>query len=125
VQQDLCENVWRAMKKIIKKLKAGGPQEVLILGDLMVDEYTFGSVERVSPEAPVPIVKESRKEWYLGGAANVAANCKHIGFNVNVIGVINAHDVVGQKLRALLQEISIPLDGIVCSSSRPTTCKKR
>jgi D-beta-D-heptose 7-phosphate kinase / D-beta-D-heptose 1-phosphate adenosyltransferase len=114
------------MKKIISKLiKDAGTKNVLILGDIMLDEYIFGTVSRISPEAPVPVVKRDRSEWCLGGAANVVANCKHIGLNVSLVGIINASDEAGKKVTEWLNNIRIPLNGLVFSQMRPTTNKVR
>lgn len=115
----------RIMKKMIMKLRAGGQKNVVIIGDVMLDEYFFGSVDRISPEAPVPVLKSERIDWSLGGAANVAANCKHIGFDVTLIGVVGQHDYEGQKVLTMLKELNISTLGIVKSADRPTTCKKR
>jgi len=113
------------MKDIINQLKKSSLKNVIVIGDLMLDEYIFGNVKRISPEAPVPIVDEDKKEWSLGGAANVALNCKHIGCNISLIGLTGNGDTANIKLRTMLQENNISLDGIIASSSRSTTCKKR
>lgn len=114
------------MKEIIKKmLETFGSKSVIILGDVMVDEYVFGTVHRISPEAPVPIVKKNREEHCLGGAANTAANCKQIGLNVTLIGVIGAQDEAGGKFLNALQLCGISAQGIIASSTRTTTIKKR
>lgn len=113
------------MKKMIMKLRAGGSKNVLIIGDVMLDEYFFGSVSRISPEAPVPVLKGEQTDWSLGGAANVAANCKHIGFDVSLVGVIGQHDYEGEKILEILSSLKISTEGIVKSTTRPTTCKKR
>jgi D-beta-D-heptose 7-phosphate kinase/D-beta-D-heptose 1-phosphate adenosyltransferase len=113
------------MKQIINYLKTCGPKEIIVIGDVMLDEYWFGSVTRVSPEAPVPVLKQENKEWCLGGAANVAANCKHIGFKVSLVGVIGAHDDEGHRLATMLRDVGIDSNGLVKSEHRGTTCKKR
>lgn len=113
------------MISIIKKLKMVDAKNVLIIGDVMLDEYFFGTVSRISPEAPVPIVKREKVEWSLGGAANVAANCKAIGFNVDLIGLINESDKAGQKLISLLRDKDISSFGLVSTNKRHTTCKNR
>ncbi len=113
------------MKDIVSQLKTSPLKNIIVVGDLMLDEYIFGEVRRISPEAPVPIVEEQKKEWSLGGAANVALNCKHIGCNVSLIGLTGKNDTAGIKLRTMLKENNISLKGIIESSSRSTTCKKR
>ena len=113
------------MKKIVNQIKLSGQKKILVVGDIMLDEYILGEVERISPEAPVPVVKENRKEWSLGGAANVALNCKHIGFTVNLVGVVNDSDEAGKKLISMLQDCGICVDNLIKSKKRRTTCKKR
>ncbi len=113
------------MKQLINRLKQNSPKQVLVIGDVMIDEYFFGNVNRISPEAPVPILLEEGKEWSLGGAANVAANCKHIGLDVSLIGIINDKDQEGQRFLDQLRVNKIVLDGIVFSGDRQTTCKRR
>lgn len=113
------------MKKLISWLKNEGSKDILVVGDVMIDEYRFGSVERISPEAPVPVVFQDRIEWSLGGAANVAANCRQIGCNVTLVGVINDTDFAGNKFLSLLADHRLPIKGIIRSSSRPTTAKTR
>lgn len=75
---------------------------ILVVGDVMLDRYWFGDVNRISPEAPVPIVKVARKEDRLGGAANVARNCVALGARASLIGLIGA-DEAGQAVRKLCQ----------------------
>jgi len=77
---------------------------ILVVGDVMLDQYMFGNVERISPEAPVPIFKFSYKEIRLGGAANVARCAARLGANVNVIGIIGS-DKDGDLLMSLLSEL--------------------
>ncbi len=113
------------MKTLVNRLRSGGSKNLLIIGDVMLDVYHFGSVSRISPEAPVPVLLEEREEWSLGGAANVAANCQHIGCNVTLIGVIGHSDREGAKFVELLNEIQISSQGIVRSTHRCTTAKKR
>ncbi len=113
------------MKQLITRLKQSCQKHVLVIGDVMIDEYFFGNVNRISPEAPVPILLEEGKEWSLGGAANVAANCKHIGLDVSLIGIINDKDHEGQRFLAQLESNKIAVAGVVYSSERQTTCKRR
>ena len=77
---------------------------ILVVGDVMLDRYWFGEVSRISPEAPVPIVRVQRREERLGGAANVARNAATLGAQVGLLGVVGqdeAGDVIEQQLRAL------------------------
>lgn len=113
------------MKSLVHQLRSAKPVSVLIVGDVMLDEYLFGSVSRVSPEAPILVVKEERREQCLGGAANVAANCKHIGMHVELIGFAQEHDHAGQVLRNLLQHMRIDTHGLIDTEHRKTTSKQR
>jgi D-beta-D-heptose 7-phosphate kinase / D-beta-D-heptose 1-phosphate adenosyltransferase len=113
------------MKNIIHYLKMAQPKDIIIIGDLMLDEYFFGTVNRISPEAPVPVLKEEKKEWCLGGAANVALNCKHIGCTVYLAGAVHTSDLEGSCVVSMLNQANIATQGIVRSAHRPTTCKKR
>src|SRR3972149_12032343 len=112
------------MKKLINYLKEQKQKKILIVGDIMLDEYFSGNITRISPEAPVPVLRHDQTEWRLGGAANVAANCKHIGFDVALIGVVGDSCVKAQKVFELLTEVALPTNGIVHSSTRTTTVKK-
>jgi len=96
---------------------------ILVLGDLILDEYIWGNVERISPEAPVPVVKVTDKTYRLGGAGNVSANLAGLGCTVNIIGVVGK-DTFGQQVDLLLREKSIHNKSIVVDSF-PTTCKTR
>ncbi len=97
---------------------------VLIIGDVMVDAYVWGKVDRISPEAPVPIVSCVRRESRLGGAANVALNIKSLGANPILCSVIG-DDEKGKEFLNLLTEIQEEQYGIVVSNKRKTTVKTR
>lgn len=98
--------------------------KVVVVGDLMIDQYIFGKVERISPEAPVPVLSISRREMRLGGAANVALNCKAMGAEVCVASVIG-DDEHGHTLRQMLQEQGIDTHLLRHSPQRTTTVKSR
>lgn len=97
---------------------------VLIIGDVMVDKYLWGDVNRISPEAPVPIVSVKRKEARLGGAANVAINVKALGANPILCSVIGV-DPNGDVFLKLLKEQKLNTKGILKSRDRITTEKTR
>jgi rfaE bifunctional protein kinase chain/domain len=97
---------------------------VLIVGDLMLDHFVFGGVERISPEAPVPIVRFDHEEYRLGGAANVAHNIAALGGRVEIIGVVG-HDAEAERLRADLTRFSIGTRGVTGDADRCTTRKLR
>lgn len=113
------------MKDFLMHMKQLPKKRLLVVGDVMVDEYLFGSVTRVSPEAPVPVVLEKKREYYLGGAANTAANAAHIGMQTSLVGLIGQQDVLGAKFLDLLDQTSLNRDGIIASDERLTTCKLR
>lgn len=109
----------------IQKLFTGFTKlKALVIGDLMVDSYIFGKVERISPEAPVPIVLVKQTERRLGGAANVALNLAALGVKPILAGVMGA-DTEGREFARLLKKHTIDAKGIHTSTQRPTTVKTR
>ena len=78
-------------------------KRVLVIGDLMLDEFVWGKVSRISPEAPVPVVDIRRESAHLGGAANVLANLRALGAQAAVVGVVGS-DRAGERVRAELRE---------------------
>jgi D-beta-D-heptose 7-phosphate kinase/D-beta-D-heptose 1-phosphate adenosyltransferase len=107
-------------------IEAASHRKVVILGDVMLDEFVWGDVSRISPEAPVPVVDIRRESVHLGGAANVLANVVALGARACVVGVIG-DDSAGDRLRASLKEAS-PLqteDYLVVAKGRPSTTKTR
>lgn len=99
-------------------------QTILVVGDVMLDHFVIGSVERISPEAPVPVVRFAREEYRLGGAANVAANLRALGARVEMVGLIG-RDAEGDRLRTELERIGVGTTGLVVHPSRCTTRKTR
>src|ERR1035437_862313 len=97
---------------------------VLIIGDVMVDAYLWGKVERISPEAPVPIVSVEKRENRLGGAANVALNIKSLGAKPILCSIIG-DDEKGRIFLNLLEEQNMSNIGIICDKTRKTTTKTR
>ena len=97
---------------------------VLVIGDLMLDAYTWGKVDRISPEAPVPIVRVVRREARLGGAGNVLLNLQALGAQVVACSVIGSDDL-GDLLMAQLVARGLTTEGIVQSKNRITTVKER
>lgn len=107
-------------------LQALPEQRIVVLGDVMLDEFFWGQVTRISPEAPVPVVDIQRESVHLGGAANVLANVVALGAQACVVGVVG-RDAAGERLRAGLKETS-PLQAdrfLVVDDSRPSTTKTR
>lgn len=97
---------------------------VLIIGDVMIDAYTWGKVERISPEAPVPVVNVSHREMRLGGAGNVVLNVQALGAKAIICSVVGA-DSYGTALLNLLTEKGLSTEGIIQSPTRITTVKER
>lgn len=109
--------------QIIQSMNA---RKIVILGDVMLDEFVWGDVTRISPEAPVPVVDIRRESIHLGGAANVLANTAALGAHACVIGVVGK-DLAGERLRQRLAEAStLQEDGfLVVDEGRPSTVKTR
>jgi D-glycero-beta-D-manno-heptose-7-phosphate kinase len=99
-------------------------RSVLVVGDVMLDQFVIGRVERISPEAPVPVVLFDKQEYRLGGAGNVAANVAALGGRVELVGVVGA-DAESAMLRHELEARAIGVDGLVTDAGRPTTRKLR
>ena len=98
--------------------------KVLVIGDVMVDSYIWGSVERISPEAPIPVVLAGKKEKRLGGAANVALNLQVLGATPIPCAMVG-DDPDGDFFLNCLKERGIPGKGVITSGERPTTVKER
>ena len=99
-------------------------QRVVVIGDLMLDHFVIGAVDRISPEAPVPVVRFAREERRLGGAANVAANLRALGAAVEIVGIVG-DDAEGEGLRRQLEAAGIATSGLVVDGGRCTTRKTR
>jgi D-beta-D-heptose 7-phosphate kinase/D-beta-D-heptose 1-phosphate adenosyltransferase len=107
-------------KKIISRFK---DKNILVIGDIILDHYIWGKVDRISPEAPVPVVEVTRESFLLGGAANVAYNIVSLGGKASLIG-INGQDIAGEALMNILLQRGVNCDGIF-TENRPTTVKTR
>jgi len=107
-------------------LQSMSDRKIVVLGDVMLDEFVWGEVTRISPEAPVPVVDIRRESVHLGGAANVLANVVALGAQACVVGVVG-NDVAGERLRARLKETSPAMnsDYLVTDDGRPSTIKTR
>ena len=97
---------------------------ILVFGDLMLDKYLWGKTDRISPEAPVPIVDVNQIDYRPGGAANVALNLSTLGCKVIVVGLIGS-DPDGDNLLKQLNNYNIDCNNIIISDSRHTTVKTR
>jgi D-beta-D-heptose 7-phosphate kinase/D-beta-D-heptose 1-phosphate adenosyltransferase len=110
--------------KRVEQILAAFPQKrILILGDVMLDEFIWGKVARISPEAPVPVVEVVRETQRLGGAANVAANISALGGIPIPVGVVG-EDSASHRIEELFEEARIEVHGL-CRCDRPTTLKTR
>ncbi len=97
---------------------------VLILGDVMLDEYLWGTVSRISPEAPVPVVAVRSEGVKVGGAGNVATNVAALGGRPSLIGLVG-NDAAAERLGHELEVAGVKSDGLIVDASRPTTIKTR
>ncbi|HAS82729.1 MAG TPA: hypothetical protein DCS43_08675, partial [Verrucomicrobia bacterium] len=105
-------------------LDAFAGTRILVVGDLMLDRYVFGSVNRISPEAPVPVVHVTREESRPGGASNVALNISALGGRSTVAGALGPDDA-GKDLKEALQNAQIGMDGVMDEATLRTTVKTR
>lgn len=99
-------------------------KKVLVIGDLMIDQYLMGEVSRISPEAPVPVIDVKGESLKFGGAANVAFNVKSLGCLPVIVGIIGK-DRMGEEFLRLLSQHGMETNGIIQSGNRPTTVKTR
>ena len=111
-------------EKLLKIVTSLGSPKVLLAGDFMLDVYTFGDAERISPEAPVPVLRVTGTEYRCGGASAVAADLKELGAQVFCIGIIGS-DSNGLILREKLAKAGIDITGIISVNNRPTITKQR
>jgi D-glycero-beta-D-manno-heptose-7-phosphate kinase len=111
-------------KEIEEIFKSFSDKKIMVIGDVMIDSYLFGTVDRISPEAPIPIVNVTHRENRLGGAANVALNLKSLGATPILCSVVG-QDESGHQLMDLMHEQLLGTEGIVSSIHRPTTVKTR
>ncbi len=109
---------------ILETIKSFSKLHILVIGDTMIDAYYIGKIDRMSPEAPVPILAFDQKDHRPGGAANVALNLKSLGAQATICSVVG-NDAEGIELKQLLELAGIKSDGIVTDSERPTTVKTR
>ncbi len=110
--------------EVVKHRFPSTGKTALVIGDLMLDRYLIGEVDRISPEAPVPIVLLKQQNERAGGAANVAANLALLGINTIMAGVIG-DDAEGRTLLQMLKNLHINGDAVVTSDQRPTVTKTR
>jgi D-beta-D-heptose 7-phosphate kinase/D-beta-D-heptose 1-phosphate adenosyltransferase len=109
-----------ALRKVLERTE---PPRVLVVGDVMLDRFVWGDVGRISPEAPVPVVRVQRETVHLGGAANVAANLRSMGASAAVTGILG-RDAAGDLLCSNLEEAGIE-SRLIAAPGRETTVKTR
>ena len=114
-------NISTQLLDIIPKLKN---QRILVIGDLMWDEYILGSCDRISPEAPVPVVLSEEENRTLGGAANVVKNLVSLNISVGIIGVVGV-DTKGKEMCSTFNDMNLSLNEIISCDDRPTISKTR
>ena len=112
------------VQEMVKAIRSFPNYKVLVIGDIMMDEFLWGEVSRISPEAPVPIVKVERETFMLGGAANVLNNLLGLKGRVLLAGVVGP-DGMGRRLLRKLQSLGTTTEGIVVEEGRPTAIKTR
>ena len=110
--------------KIKKRVENFKNVKVLVVGDLILDEFLWGDVSRISPEAPVPVVWVKKENFMPGGASNVANNLSALGADVYLAGVVG-DDEHGTILKAELEQKGVNIAGLVTDDSRPTILKTR
>jgi rfaE bifunctional protein kinase chain/domain len=99
-------------------------RRILVVGDVMLDEFLWGKVSRISPEAPVPVVEVTRESYFPGGAANVARNLRALNAQTILLGVVG-RDQDGERLRELLGHQGVDIADLLADPARPTTVKTR
>lgn len=109
------------LKRIVSHFQ---DKNILVIGDLILDHHVFGNVERVSPEAPVPVVWANQEKFACGGAANVGLNLRSLGAAVSLCGIVG-NDYFGKTLFSIIDKNRINTSLIIKDSSRPTTLKTR
>jgi rfaE bifunctional protein kinase chain/domain len=99
-------------------------KQLAVVGDIMLDRYFWGTVHRISPEAPVPVVDVESESFHLGGASNVAKNLHSLGIKPLMVGVIG-NDNSGNVVQSIVRETNMDTSGLVIDNERPTTVKTR
>ena len=113
-----------AAPRLKRLLEAAKRARVVVVGDVMLDQFIWGNVARISPEAPVPVVEYQHESIMPGGAANVARNLSALNVNTELFSIIGKDDA-GQRLKALLTEQAVDCAGLLATSLRPTSIKTR
>ena len=112
-----------AHKELRRAVDRFSQTRILVIGDVIVDQFIWGTVSRISPEAPVPVVNVTREELLLGGSSNVLRNIISLGGSCALCGIIGT-DSMGDELLALMHQVGAPVEGLI-RGERPTTLKTR
>ena len=113
----------KSLRKIIGKFNKA---KILVVGDLILDQYIWGFVDRISPEAPVPVVRANRRNYVPGGAANVANNISALGAKVSLCGILgDSLDPATEKFQSEAKKLGIDTKGVFFEEGRKTTLKTR
>jgi rfaE bifunctional protein kinase chain/domain len=112
------------LKRVKEILRESATKRILVIGDLMLDEFIWGRVSRISPEAPVPVVEVVRESSYPGGAANVARNVREFASSVRVMGLVG-QDAHAEQLKKLLASSGIDLESVLSDPTFQTIVKTR
>ena len=107
--------------ELLERMKG---RRVVVIGDVMIDEWIWGRVSRISPEAPVPVVAVHDHSFTLGGSGNVASNLRALGAEVTFVGVVGA-DAEGERVHTLFDALGCDTAGVIALDDRPTTRKTR
>jgi D-beta-D-heptose 7-phosphate kinase/D-beta-D-heptose 1-phosphate adenosyltransferase len=118
----MAENI--QIKRLQKAIGRFSQARVLVLGDVMLDQFIWGSVRRISPEAPVPVVEVESETSMLGGAANVLHNLIALGGRASLGGLVG-DDEAGRQVAELLDQLEVQPEGVIICDDRPTTVKTR
>lgn len=110
--------------RVRRLLEAAASRRILVLGDVMLDQFVWGRVSRISPEAPVPVVEFDHESFMPGGAANVARNLTALGATAELLSVVGT-DADGARLRTLLEHDGVDCRGLLRHDTRPTSLKTR
>src|SRR5438105_1443092 len=113
-----------SLPRVRRILATAAKTRVLVVGDVMLDQFIWGSVARISPEAPVPVVDFERECFMPGGAANVARNFTALGVGAKLFGAVG-QDHAAEELKQLLREQKIGCDGVLAHDGRSTSIKTR
>ncbi len=113
-----------SQSRVRQILTAASRARILVVGDVMLDQFIWGSVSRISPEAPVPVVDFARESFMPGGAANVARNLSALNITTELFSLVGRDDS-GKKLKELLSEQKVSCRGLLLHSTRPTSIKTR